>query len=163
MDTNLIIQNLITKIQSQEKIIDGLITRIKVLEAELAISKNKKNSNNSHTPPSKDENRPMKNQSLREKSDRKAGGQHGHEGKTLGCSPIIDVVVEHKPNYCNCCGQDLTEVPESLIETRQVIDIPVIKSVCTEHRIYRKTCSCGHNMDSGFPSHLTAKVQYGTG
>lgn len=159
----MIIQNFIAKIQSQKKIIDRLITRIKVLEAELAISKNKKNSNNSHTPPSKDENRPMKNQSLREKSDRKAGGQHGHEGKTPECSTIIDVVVEHKPNYCNCCGQDLTEVPESLIETRQVIDIPVIRSVCTEHRIYRKTCSCGHNMDSDFPSHLTAKVQYGTG
>ena len=105
----------------------------------------------------------MKNQSLREKSGRKAGGQHGHEGKTLECSDIIDVVVEHKPNYCNCCGQDLTGVPEALIETRHVIDIPIIKSVCTEHRIYRKTCSCGQNIDSDFPSHLTAKVQYGAG
>jgi transposase len=163
LDTNLIIQNLIDKIQSQEKIIDGLITRIKGLEAELAIYKNKKNSTNSHTPPSKDENRPMKSQSLREKSYRKAGGQHGHEGKTLECSNIIDIIVEHKPKYCNCCGQDLTEVPEALIETRQVIDIPIIKSVCTEHRTYRKTCSCGHNMDSSFPSHLRAKVQYGAG
>jgi transposase len=163
LDTNLIIQNLIAKIQRQETIIDGLITRVKVLEAELAINKNKKNSNNSHTPPSQDENRPKKNQSLREKNDRKAGGQHGHEGKTLECSAIIDVLVEHKPNYCNCCGQDLTEVPQALIETRQVIDIPVIKSVCTEHRTYRKTCSCGHNMDSHFPSHITAKVQYGSG
>ncbi len=163
LDTNLIIQNLIAKIQSQENIIDGLIGRVKSLEAEVAIYKNKKNSNNSHTPPSKDENRPMKNQSLREKSDKKAGGQHGHEGKTLECSAMIDTVVEHKSNYCNCCGQDLTEVSEALIETRQVIDIPVIKSVCTEHRIYRKTCSCGHNMDSNFPSHLTAKVQYGAG
>lgn len=112
---------MISKILSQEKIIDSLITRVKILEAELVIYKNKKNSNNSHTPPSKDENRPMKNQSLREKSDRKGGGQHGHEGKTLECSTLIDVV-EHKPNYCNCCGGDLTEVPEALIETRQVID-----------------------------------------
>jgi transposase len=163
VDVNLVIQNLIATIQSQEKIIDGLIGRIKTLEAEVAIYKNKKNSNNSHTPPSKDENRPVKNQSLREKSDKKAGGQHGHEGKTLQCSSMIDIIVEHKPNYCNCCGQDLTGVSEALIETRQVIDIPVIKSVCTEHRIYRKTCSCGHNMDSSFPSHLTAKVQYGAG
>ena len=126
MDTSLIIQNLIAKIQSQENIIDRLITRVKSLEAEMLIYKNKKNTNNSHTPPSKDENRPMKNQSLREKSDRKAGGQHGHEGKTLECSATIDAVVEHKPNYCNCCGQDLTQVPEALIETRQVIDVPII-------------------------------------
>lgn len=163
MDTNLIIQNLIEKIQSQEKVIDRLITKITVLEAELAVYKNKKNSNNSHTPPSKDENRPMKNQSLREKSGKKAGGQQGHEGKTLKCCAIIDTIVEHKPNYCNCCGQDLTQVPEALIETRQVIDIPTIKPVCTAHRIYRRTCSCGHNMDSSFPAHLTAKVQYGAG
>jgi hypothetical protein len=76
-------QNLIAKIQSQEKIIDGLITTIKALEAERAIYMNKKNSNNSHTPPSKDENRPMKKQSLREKSDRKALGQYGHQGGCL--------------------------------------------------------------------------------
>ena len=163
MDTNLIIENLLATIQSQEKTIDGLITRITALEEELLIYKNKKNSSNSHTPPSKDENRPKKNQSLRKKSGKKAGGQQGHEGKTLECSALIDTVVEHKPRYCDCCGLDLTQVPEALIETRQVIDIPIIKSVCTEHRIYRKTCSCGHSMDSSFPAHLTAKVQYGPG
>ena len=142
-----------------EQTIDRLNKKVSVLEAELAVYKNKKNSSNSHTPPSRDENRPMKNQSLREKSDKKAGGQQGHEGKTLECSAIIDEVVHHIAGYCNCCGHDLTDVPEELIETRQVIDIPLIKPVYTEHRIYRKTCSCGHNMDSKFPSHVTAKVQ----
>jgi len=163
LDTKILIETLLAKIQSQEKTIEQLVKRITVLEAELAIYKNKKNSNNSHTPPSRDENRPMKNQSLREKTDKKAGGQNGHEGKTLECSLAIDTIVEHMPNYCNCCGTDLNGVPEVLIDTRQVIDIPVIKPTCTEHRIYRKTCSCGHNMDSNFPAHLTAKVQYGAG
>ncbi len=163
MDTKILIETLVAKIQSLEKINDGLIARITFLEAELAIYKNKKNSNNSHTPPSRDENRPMKNQSLREKSDKKAGGQQGHEGKTLACSATIDEVVEHVPNYCNCCGQDLTEVPEELIDSRQLIDIAVIKPVCAEHRIYRKTCRCGHSVESNFPAHLTAKVQYGAG
>jgi hypothetical protein len=59
------------------------------------------------------------------------------------------------------CGQDLTGVAEALIDTRQVIDILVIKPVCVEHRIYRKICSCGHTIDSDFPAHLIAKVQYG--
>jgi len=161
LDTKILIETLLATIQSQEQTIDRLVTRITVLEAELAIYKNKKNSNNSHTPPSKDENRPMKNQTLREKSDKKAGGQQGHEGKTLECSAIIHKVVEHVPNYCNCCGEDLTGVPEEIIDTRQVIDIPVIKPVCVEHRIYRKICSCGHSIQSNFPAHLTAKVQYG--
>jgi len=169
LDTKILIETLVAKIQSLEKINDGLIARVTFLEAELAIYKNnaqhpvEKNSNNSHTPPSRDENRPMKNQSLREKSDKKVGGQQGHEGKTLACSATLDEVIEHVPNYCNCCGQDLTEVPEELIDSRQLIDIPVIKPVCAEHRIYRKTCSCGHSAESNFPAHLTAKVQYGAG
>ncbi len=74
LDTKILIETLLAKIQSQEQIIDKLIRKVSALEAELAIYKNKKNSNNSHTPPSKDENRAMKNQSLREKSDKKAGG-----------------------------------------------------------------------------------------
>ncbi len=157
------IETLLAKIQSQEQIIDKLIRKITVLEAELAIYKNKKNSNNSHTPPSKDENRPIKNQSLREKSDKKAGGQQGHEGKTLECSAIIDEVAHHVANYCNCCGHDLSDVPEEIIETRQVIDIPVIKPICIEHRIYHKTCTCGQSVESSFPANVTAKVQYGAG
>jgi transposase len=155
------IQSLRETIQTQQQTIDQLIARVTSLEAEVAIYKNKKNSTNSHTPPSKDENRPAKNQTLREKSDKKAGGQQGHEGKTLECSAIIDNVIEHVPNYCNCCGKDLTGVAEEIIDARQVIDIPVIKPVCIEHRIYRRICSCGHTMESDFPAHLTAKVQYG--
>ena len=112
-----------------------MVGRISLLEAELAIYKNKKNSNNSHTPPSKDENRPKKNQSLREKSNKKPGGQPGHEGKTLECSAVIDTIINHVPDYCNCCGEDLRNVAEILIETRQVIDIPVIKI-----RLHRTPC-----------------------
>ncbi len=140
-----------------------MIERVTALEAQLAIYKNKKNSTNSHTPPSKDENPHRKNQSLREKTDKKPGGQPGHEGTTLECSAIIDQTVDHIPNYCHCCGKDLSNVCETVIETRQVIDIPIIQPVCIEHRIYRKICSCGHNMVSSFPAHVAAKIQYGPG
>ncbi len=104
LDTKILIETLLAKIQSQEKTNEQLVKRIAVLEAELAIYKNKKNSNNSHTPPSRDENRPMKNQSLREKTDKKVGGQQGHEGKTLECSLAVDTIVEHKSNYCPASG-----------------------------------------------------------
>jgi len=76
-----------------------LNAKIKNLEKEIAILKNKKNSNNSHIPPSKDENRPKKNQSLREKTDREVGGQKGHEGATLECSTGVDEVVKHRPGF----------------------------------------------------------------
>ena len=107
MDTKILIETLIAKVESLQKSNDFLMARVTVLEAELAIYKNKKNSGNSHIPPSRDENRPMKNQSLREKSSKKPGGQQGHEGKTLECSALIDETISYAPDYCNCCGKDL--------------------------------------------------------
>jgi transposase len=161
LDTKILIEALILKMEELQNTNNVLMKRISLLEAELVIYKNKKNSNNSSIPPSKDENRPLTNQSLRQKGSKKAGGQPGHEGRTLECSGIIDTIVNHVPGYCNCCGKDLCDVPEELIETRQFIDIPVIKPVCIEHRVYRKICACGHNTQSNFPSTLAAKVQYG--
>ena len=144
-----------------EKTIEFLLAKVASLEAELAIYKNKKNSNNSHIPPSQDQNRAKRNQSLREKTGKKPGGQIGHEGTTLEFNTPIDEVVEHIPNYCNNCGNDLSGVTEILIEGRKVIDIPIIQPVCIEHRIYRKVCSCGHCMESEFPAYVAASLQYG--
>ena len=155
------IKNLERTVEYFQSTIDELRVENTALKARLAVYKNKKTSSNSHTPPSKDENRPLKNQSLRQKTDKHVGGQPGHEGRTLECSEIIDKTLEYIPNYCNCCGQDLVDVTEYLVETRQVIDIPVIKPLYAEHRIYRKTCNCGHNTESTFPAHVAAKVQYG--
>jgi len=163
LDAKILIQTLIAQIKNLQHTVEQLAAENSSLKSRLDSYKNKKNSSNSHTPPSKDENRPMKNQSLREKTDKKPGGQLGHEGVTLECCGVVDEIVGHLPNYCNCCGQDLSEVCETLIETRQIIDIPVIKPVRIEHRIYRKTCTCGHNMESSFPAHVAAKVQYGPG
>jgi len=55
------------------------MARVAFLEEEPSKYKNRKNSDNSHLPPSNDGNRRLKNQSLREKSDKKPGGQPGHE------------------------------------------------------------------------------------
>jgi transposase len=92
---------------------------------------------------------------------KKAGGQIGHEGATLEFNTPIDEVIAYIPNYCNNCGNDLSEVAETFIEGRKVIDIPVIQPVCIEHRVYRKVCSCGNCMESEFPAHVAASLQYG--
>jgi len=86
---------------------------------------NPKNSNNSSVPPSQDENRPRR-KSLREKSNKKVGGQKGRQGKTLNIVDIPDIIEKHLPEYCNCCGKDISEITAEFVGKRQVFDIPEI-------------------------------------
>ncbi|HUZ57494.1 MAG TPA: IS66 family transposase [Hanamia sp.] len=144
-----------------EKIIETQKSQIKDFEKMMAVLKTKKDSNNSHIPPSKDENRPKRNQSLREKTDNKPGGQPGHEGTTLECSTEVDEVVKHSPAFCNCCGNDLSDTTETFISSRQLVDIPPIILKRIEHQIFKKQCGCGHVMESSFPAYVANPVQYG--
>ncbi|HDX9579487.1 TPA: IS66 family transposase, partial [Bacillus pseudomycoides] len=59
-------------------LVETLCTRIQELEFNA-----KKNSKNSHKPPSMDGLQKPATKSLREKTDRKTGGQPGHKGHTL--------------------------------------------------------------------------------
>ena len=81
----------------------------------------------------------MKNQSLREKSDKKPGGQPGHEGKTLEFLDQAGKIVKHSPTFCNCCGNDLDQASNVLLGRRQVVDIPPMKpgSIDWEKQISR--------------------------
>jgi len=154
LDIQLLVQTLLQKIEQLE-------ARVITLEAENALLNNKKNSNNSHIPPSQDQNRPRRNQSLREPTDRKAGGQPGHEGTTLQCSSKVDETIKHSPVECSRCGNNLGPHPEELVSTRQLIDIPTIVLKCIEHQVYKRQCSCGHTTVSNFPKHVANPVQYG--
>jgi len=156
-----IIQDQAAVIAEQAQTIKRLEAKITRLEAEVAILRNRKNSNNSHIPPSKDENRTKKNQSLRTKSGRKPGGQPGREGTTLTCSEVVDEVIKHRADFCGSCGNDMNGTAETLIATRQVIDIPPIRPTTTAHQVYARRCSCGHTMQGSFPAHVMATVQYG--
>ena len=154
MDIQALIQTLLQTIERLE-------ARVAVLEAENALLKNRKNSNNSHIPPSQDQNRPKKNQSLRAPTDKKAGGQPGHEGTTLQCRSQVDETIKHSPVECSSCGSNISTHPEELVSARQLIDIPTIVLQCIEHQVYKKQCSCGHTTVSNFPQHVASPVQYG--
>ena len=147
--------------KAQATMIVTLNQQVAALQTALTILKNKKDSSNSHTPPSKDENRVKKNQSLRKPTGLKIGGQPGHEGKTLECRSVVDEVVKHSPDFCNSCGNDLTATAETFVVSRQVLDIPPIVLQCTEHQVYKKICSCGHVMQGSFPPYANAAIQYG--
>lgn len=146
--------NLLTKV-------DALTAQVQMLQAEVKRLKTPKNSGNSSLPPSRDLFR-IKNQSLREKSDKKPGGQPGHKGETLLMSPDPDKVIEHRPDgICPRCGKAHTEGKYEMIGKRQVIDIPMIKASIVEHRIFQSACSCGHVTSGDYPSGVSAPVQYG--
>lgn len=133
---------------------------IEGLEQELSFYKNRKNSGNSHMPPSVD--LVKGNQSLREKSGKKAGGQQGHEGSTLKFTATPERIITYSPDYCQLCGDDLEQIVAIPLTRRQVIDIPMPVAICTEHRTFAKTCSCGHVNKGKFPVNVNANVQYGS-
>lgn len=141
----------------------ALQSEISLLKGRLSKYENPKNSSNSSIPPSKDENRPARNQSLRKRSGKNPGGQAGHEGETLQMTATPDDFIDHSPDYCQACGNSLSGFPGQLEGRRQVVDIPDIQAVWTEHRQYSKQCSCGHTTVTAFPKPVKAPVQFGPG
>lgn len=138
--------------------------RVRTLEDENQNLKDKlhqKNSNNSSVPPSKDENRVKPNQSLRKKSGRKSGGQLGHKGTFLKMHTHPDHIVIHKPNHCQCCGEQLSDI-QNYSGRRQVIDIPQIKPIITEHQVYSATCLCGYTTSGRYPKEASCPISYGS-
>ena len=131
------------------------------LKEKLAKYENPKNSRNSSIPPSKDENRPKRNNSLRKETGLKPGGQKGHKGRTLMVSDNPDIIKAILPGYCNECGKDLSGIEGMLYKKRQTVDIPPIKPIITEYQTFSKTCSCGCTSKSGFPKGVATPVSYG--
>lgn len=160
MDKDIIIQELIKRIDILEKRLSIVEAENQELKARLAKYETPKNSNNSSIPPSKDENRP-KRTSLREKTGRKPGGQKGRKGNTLEMVETPDQTVKHIPTYCNCCGKDLSSFPYEYVGRRQVFDLPEIKITVTEHQVFKRVCTCGHETTCDFPSEANAPVSYG--
>ena len=144
-------------------IIESQSARIADLEAQLlAISSTNsvtKTSKNSHIPPSVDLTR--KNQSLREKSDKPIGGQMGHKGHTLKMSDTPNEIEPLYPDFCNNCGQSLTQATFEMTARRQVIDIPPIVPIITEYQRYSTRCTCGHHQSGTFPDGVDNHIQYG--
>ena len=149
----------IVEMQAQENRM--LRSEIDKLKKRLDKLETRKDSRNSSIPPSKDENRPKRTNSLREKSDKKVGGQPGHKGKTLEMIKHPDVVVDHRACFCLACGNDVSKLPVEISSKRQVIEVPQIKQIVTEHRAFRCTCSCGKVVESDFPHGVDWPVSYG--
>ncbi len=132
------------------------------MQIEIQLLKNGRKSNTSSTPSSQDFGRANKH-NLREKSNRKSGGQKGHKGSSLKMSKNPDEVQKHIPKYCKQCGEEFNaDNIYELDQRKQEVVIPPINPKFIEHRSYRCTCrKCGVQTTSGLPPHLKANIQYG--
>src|SRR5438046_2998647 len=137
-----------------------LSERVKLLEDRLG-----KDSHNSSKPPSSDGlKKKPKPRSLRSKSGRPSGGQPGHPGHTLELADKPDHTLVHRPSTCQGCGASLAEALVVDTERRQVLELPPLALVVTEHQV--PTCSCpmcGQLNRGEFPSFFVAPVPYGAG
>src|SRR5256885_16294799 len=101
--------------QQMQAQIAALTQQVKDLQDRLA-----KDSHKSSLPPSSDRFA-RQPKSLRNKSEKKPGGQEGHQGTTLRFSEAPDEVIEHVGTVCSSCQHDLREVQACGTLRRQVV------------------------------------------
>ncbi len=124
----------------------SLVQRVCDLERRLGL-----NSSNSSKPPSSDglakpAARERRTRSLRGKSGRKSGGQHGHKGTTLKQVATPDALVHHYPHQCTRCSATLSPEAATGFAARQVCAIRLIPA--TESGSIRPSIPvyCGHRI-----------------
>lgn len=138
--------------------VSQLTEQVKTLQERLA-----KDSHNSSLPPASDRfSRQSKPSSLRQKSEKKAGGQQGHDGTTLSMSEVPDEVIPLPVTQCRHCQADLSAIAAHAIQRRQVVDVPRPRLQVTEFQGECKQCPhCQQTTTAAFPQGVSAPVQYG--
>ena len=125
----------------------------------------KKDSHNSHIPPSKQDlssEKIQRTKSLREKSNKPSGGQIGHQGVSLEFTHEADKIEDYLSAYCPECGKALNKEDAVLLEERWSIDVPPVESETTLHRLYGQRCSCGCRVKAEAPAWVKGYVSYGS-
>jgi len=131
--------------------------RVKQLEDQV-----NKNSRNSSKSPASDGLKKPKPKSLRKRSGKKRGGQKGHKGHTLEKAENPDHVIPLSVTSCPCHA-DLSNVPVSSYDCRQVFELPEPKLEVTEYQSEIKICpQCGQTAKAPFPEGVNAPIQYGS-
>jgi transposase len=100
----------------------------------------------------------------REREQRKAGGQSGHQGAGRELEPEdqIDEIVDHYPDRCGGCGRPFDEEqhrPAGRFGRRQIAELPPISVIWTEHRTHQLRCrDCRARTSARLPEKINSRV-----
>ena len=148
-------------IVSQAQQIKLLEQKVTLLLEQLQKKDVRKDSHNSSMPPSSDLFSTKKN--LRPVSTKPNGGQLGHKGTTLEMTSTPDKIIDLKSNFCNKCGQSLSQEIFILKAKRQVVELPPIQPIFEEYRQFSCQCpKCQYEQIAEFPFGVNAPIQYGS-
>jgi hypothetical protein len=108
-----------------------------------------RNSRNSGTPPSKDDDLGrtpprMMNRSPTGEQPRKRGKRKGAPGAQLAWSPDPDDTIDHHPQGLCPCGADLADAVALGVGARhRQVDVAAVAARVTQHDRHAARCSCG--------------------
>ena len=151
----------LSEYQSLLALVSRLEAKIILLEEEIKLLKNGRNSKTSSLAPSHDIAK-SNSKSLREAFGLKTGGQQGHEGSTLKMVATADEIKQYRPYFCKACGNSLLNEQSELVSKKQEIELPTLTPKYIEHQSYSCCCTkCGIKTVSELPVHLKGNIQYG--
>ncbi len=154
---------MVARLVAENEVKDAVIAE---LRAEIVGLKRRlgQNSQNSSKPPSSDGLAKPAPMSLRRKTGRAQGKQPGGPGAYLSMVDNPDTVVNHVPSSCSGCGKGLRAGVEAGVVRRQVLELPEIRPVVIEHRLYRRRCRGCHQVTTATaPKEASAPACYGPG
>ena len=136
--------------QALRKIIEELNRRITDLEEKLRL-----NSQNSSKPPSSDRY-PKKEPPSQNKKERKK--RQGFFRKWFPEEEVSEFI-KYYPPHCDKCGSTHFLPKTKVAEARQVVEIPPIKPIVTEHQALSCRCAnCGKQVRANLPGDVTSSV-----
>jgi len=112
------------------------------------------NSSNSSKPPSSDAPKDRAARASAPPSGKPRGGQRGHKGSKRKLLPpdTVNSIDNHHPTHCRRCARGLPKQFDADPVRHQVWDIPEIKAVVAEHRLFHATCDvCGETTCATLP------------
>lgn len=136
--------------QELRKIIEELNRRIADLEEKLRL-----NSQNSSKPPSSDRY-PKKEPPLKKKKERKR--RRGFFRRWFPQEEVSEFI-KYYPQNCDKCGSSCFLPKNKVAEARQVVEIPPIKPIVTEHQALSCRCAnCGKQVRAQLPKEVLSSA-----